>query len=143
MSHHARNRAVAQVTLLSQSQKERLCIDSGVYGLSIPLQQPVGMDSGCLPLLVGSCFESFQQSHLLALYKRLVRQQGCIKAPLLIVTPDMDTDRLCPGNSTESSQRPKRLINAALPSIRTRTWRVPLLLRREGGFLMMSLRCCQ
>ena len=43
--------------------------------------------------------------------------------------------------ATGSLQRPRRMINASLPSIRTLTWSVPLLLRREGGFLKLCRRC--
>ena len=99
VGHQASNRAVAQATLLSQPMQELLCLTLVTDGLLISQQKPVGMNGGCLTLLIGSGFESVQQSHLLAIYQWLISHQAAVKAALLVVAPDLAAYGLCLGNS--------------------------------------------
>ena len=92
VGHQASNRAIAQATLLFQPQEECFCISSGADGLSIYLQQSVGMDRRSLSLLLGFCFESFQQAYLLANHQRLICHQAAVEAALLVVAPYLGGD---------------------------------------------------
>lgn len=99
------------------------------------------MDGSCLTLVLCPDPQCLQQTDLLALHKRLVCHQGAIKGPLLVVTPDLSIDRLCSVNSDRVTPA-TQAVDKRIPSIiRTLTWRLPLLLRSDGG-LSKVLGCC-
>ena len=50
------------------------------------------MDSSCLALGLRPYPQRLKQPHLLTIDEGLVRHQGAVKAPLLVVAPDMGCD---------------------------------------------------
>ena len=116
VGHQTSNRAVTETSHLPQPQQEGICLALGLDRLPVALQQPIGMDGSCLTLLLCPDPKYLQQTHLLALHKRLVRDQGAIKGPLLVVAPDLGTDRLCPGNCNRITPA-TQAVDKRIPSI--------------------------
>ena len=94
VGHQSSNGAVTQ-SLIPQPLQKSFCITAVTDGLSIPKQQPVGVNGCSLPQALCPHPQCLKQSHLLACHQRLICHQAPIKAALLVVTPYLGTDGLC------------------------------------------------
>ena len=92
VGHQASDGAVAQATHLSQPTQKLLCIASVADGLSIALQQLVGVNGSSLALGLCPNPQRLQQPNLLAIHQRLICHQAAVKGPLLVVAPNLGGD---------------------------------------------------
>jgi len=91
VGHQPSDGAVAQ-PLCPQPPQEAFCVTAVANGLSIPLQQPVGVDGSSLALGLCPHPQRLQQPHLLPVDERLIRHQGAVKGALAVIAPDLGGD---------------------------------------------------